>query len=80
MTKNPRSEERGLYHVYDRLSRGERAFDQEIEAATFVNATARRCEARWIVDFRVVPAVESLHSDRCGFTGSTKKMDRRGTR
>ncbi len=28
--------EGGVYHVYNRLSRGERVFDQEMEAATFV--------------------------------------------
>jgi len=28
--------EGGMYHVYNRLGRGERAFDQEMEAAAFV--------------------------------------------
>ncbi len=28
--------ERGVYHVYNRLGRGERVFDQEAEAAAFV--------------------------------------------
>jgi len=28
--------EGGVYHVYNRLSRGERVFDQETEAAAFV--------------------------------------------